>query len=236
MFAPDRVPTRAQIADVLLKAEEGHDASANEAVELGSDRLEIVRAGLTFDLIGFDPSDAPPVPRFEHLFDVPASVNRSNVRALYLVAGPHIAAVRRSLPVVRAQAAIAARLADALDGVQAVVWTPADSATGASTFAKLVRGWLAGGPFPALGMAAFREESGGDLASIGLSYLTGQELRLSASLRRQRDDATRLAMRLVNFLVEAGRIDEKETVTGPDGEALRLVPSEDGRTVHVRGA
>jgi hypothetical protein len=87
--------------------------------------------------------------------------------------------------------------------------------------------------FPALGLTALAEVGDGGLHSEGLAFFTGQELRIEPELAGDKAAAARLAVRLINELVERGRIDQPERIAGPQGEPLKLAPSENGRFVRV---
>jgi hypothetical protein len=136
------------------------------------------------------------------------------------------------LPVVRGQAWLATRLC-ALPGVMAVGWAPARSLSSVSHFTVSVSRWLEGGVFPGLGLTALAEDRGGGMQSEGLAFFTGQELRIDPQLAGDKAVAARLALRLINELVGRGRLERVEQLKGPAGEALRIVPSEDGRLLHV---
>jgi hypothetical protein len=104
---------------------------------------------------------------------------------------------------------------------------------GARYFCSVIDEWTAGGAFPALALTAFRPTIDEGLQSVGLSFLTGQEVRLEPALVTDRTAATRLGVRLVNLLVGVGRLDAPELITAPEGGRLRLEPSANGRFVRV---
>ena len=112
-------------------------------------------------------------------------------------------------------------------------WLPCQSAVGRRFFDSTVTAWLEGGPFPALGLTAFTDESDGSLASVGLSHFIDQELRIEPDLASDKLAATRLGLRLINQLVLVGGIDESERIIGPDGSRLHLRPSRNGKYVKV---
>jgi hypothetical protein len=69
--------------------------------------------------------------------------------------------------------------------------------------------------------------------SEGLALFTGQELRLEPELVRDPAAAAKLAVRLIDHLVERGRIAKQEVTAGPDEGSLRLEPSANGQFVRV---
>ena len=236
LFRPGERPDAARLRQAIA-AHDGigisHEPPAGEAE--GQGWVELLRDGMTFDLAGLAPGDPAPLPMLEHRFDCPADLLESRKVALRLTPGPHLAAGAHTLPVVRTMAGLADTLARALPQVRALAWAPAASLIGPGFFASTVEAWLAGGPFPALGLTAFRPTLDGGLQSVGLGFFTGQELRVEPELAADRTAATRLAVRLVNLLIAAGRLEGPERVTGPDGSPLRLEPSANGRFVRVFG-
>jgi hypothetical protein len=100
-------------------------------------------------------------------------------------------------------------------------------------FIRMIHGWLAGGAFPALGLASLERDSTGVLSSHGLDYLIGQELRLEPGKNLSPAAATRIAVRLIHQMTEGGAIMSPADLTGPDGEALLAVPVHDGRQLRV---
>ncbi|MBT2133838.1 hypothetical protein KK137_05775 [Croceibacterium sp. LX-88] len=73
----------------------------------------------------------------------------------------------------------------------------------------------------------------GGFLSDGLALFTGQELSLREAEVGQATRQPKAALRLAHWLVEHGRLTQPQTVTGPDGDVLRLTPSPDHRLVNV---
>ncbi len=197
--------------------------------------LELLSAGLTFDLQGLTPSGGMKLPKIEYSFDfedIPAAVG---MEALRLVPGSHLSGGERSMPVMRALFGLARDLMQHFEEAEAAVWPPSRSLIGRRFFDSTVTAWLEGGAFPALGLTAFRETDDGGLESVGLDFLIGQELLLDHSLVGDKVAATRLGIRLINQFVIMGGIREAEYVTSPDGRRLLVSPSTDGTTIRVRG-
>ena len=195
--------------------------------------LELLANGLTFDLEGLIPGDSPPLPTSGHSYGLPAGFPQGPLEAISLRPGPHIAAGGRMLPVVRGTAWLAARLAG-LPKVQAVAWHPARTWSGPQHFRESVIRWVEGGAFPGLGLTALTPTPEGGLQSEGLALFTGQELRLERRLMADRAAGARLALRLLHWLVENGKLEGEAEVTGPSGEPLLLGPSASGRFVDAR--
>lgn len=191
---------------------------------------------MTYDLTGLAPGSPAHAPTHRHRFGVPDDVDPARLEGVALEPGPHLVAGAHSIPVVRSMAAIAADLAGFLPSLVAIGWPPARSLVGAEFFRSSVAAWLAGGAFPSLGFTAFEEDGQGGMVSEGLAWFTGQELRFSNDLSKDRAAAARLGIRLVNQLVAQGRVDANDDIVGPDGARLALEPSRDGKVVRVRRA
>ena len=193
--------------------------------------LEVLANGLSFDLLGLAPGIPQPLPPGTHRYGLPPDFDDA-LEAITLRPGPSIAACGRMLPVVRTLAMVAAMLAD-LPGVSAVGWHAARAWSSPAHFRGSVLRWIEGGAFPGLGLTALAPTPGGGLQSEGLALFSGQELRLAPELARDRAAGARLALRLLHWSVEHGRLDEATRVAGPSGEPLVLEPSENKRFVGV---
>jgi len=213
---------------ISLEPEQGQPplAGATHAVRW----LELIANGLTYDLEGLTPGVSRSLPPHGYSYGLPAGFPDGPLEAISLRPGPHIAAGGRMLPVVRGTAWLAARLA-ALPNVRAVAWHPARTWSGPQYFRDSVIRWAEGGAFPGLGLAALAPTPEGGLQSEGLYLFTGQELRLEPRLVADRAVGARLALRLLHWLVEHGKLDTQVRVSGPSGEPLVLGPSANGRFV-----
>jgi hypothetical protein len=202
--------------------------------------FELLRDGLTYDLLGLASGRSHPeqVDPFitRHRFGFRGEVYSSSLECMSLQPGPHLSAGMHSVAVVRTLASIAVTLAELLPGLIAVAWPPARSIVGVEFFRSSVSAWLSGGAFPSLGFAAFEDDLEGGIVSVGLSWFTGQEIRLANNIAIDRAGAAKLGVRLVNHLVSQGKLVENEFVVGPDGGRLALEPTRDGKVVRVRRA
>ena len=196
--------------------------------------VELLRDGMTFDLLGAAPGAAEAVTALPHRIGVARDFEERETEPLSLQPGPHLAAGGRSVPVVRPMMGLAAMLVPHLEGLAALAWRPAGTLIGPDFFVSSMTAWLAGGAFPALGLTAFTPEPDGGLRSEGLTFFTGQELQIEPALAADRAAGARLGIRLVHQLTGQGRISAVEAITGPDGERLTLEPTNDGRVVRVR--
>lgn len=203
----------------------------DEQVEPGW--IELLDSGLTFDLVGL----APGVPAADppHRRGVGLNLDSSEtLEAVTLIPGPHLSRVEGITPIVRMLALLGAKLAG-LDGTRAIAWHAAGCWSEPNIYRDAVTRWADGGVFPGLTLASLVRSPDGGMHSEGLALFTGQEVRLDMSLVGEPVSAAKLAVRVMDMLVDRGRIDTRETITGPDGERLRLEPAEDGHTLRVRG-
>lgn len=219
----------------LASVDISHDPleSADETSASANAWLELLAHGMTFDLRHLEPDAGAHVPEFENFYDCPPGVIDSETEASLLVPGPHLSGGERSLPVARVMAGVVASLSTKLPSLLAVGWPPARAVSSPSFFRTTVEAWNAGGPFPALGLTSFQRLENGALQSAGLAYFTGQEVRLDADFAGDRAQATQLAIRLINQLVQHGALKEAEAIMAPDGSQLRLEPAENGRIIRV---
>lgn len=212
-----------------------HDPAASDDESAAADKswLELLAQGMTFDLQHLEPGASAHVPQFEHYFDCQGNILDSGIEAAMLVPGPHLSGGERTLPVVRVMAGVVASLSTKLPSLLAVGWPPAGAIISPGFFRTTVEAWNSGGPFPALGLTSFKQSESGNLESVGLSYFTGQELQLDADFVADRAQATQLAIRLVNQLVQHGTLHDAEAIMAPDGTQLRLEPISDGHVIRV---
>ncbi len=195
--------------------------------------LELLIDGMTFDLSGMAPGAGYAAAELRNRYEVSPNFGEALGEGLCLLPGPHLAGGRATVPVVRAQAALGAELVRRLPGALAIAWTPARTLVGRDFYLSMIEAWLAGGPFPALGLCAFRQMLGGAVQSEGLAFFTGQELHFDNAQFPDPAAAVRLGLRLVNELVGGGRIAEAVSLTGSEGARVTLRPSGNGRFLRV---
>lgn len=197
--------------------------------------LELLANGLTFDLSGLSTGVAAPRPTCAYRFDLPQDFDCAGLEALSLYPGPHLAGGERIGPVIRAIVGLAAQLCQ-LDSLVAVAWHPARSCIGPRYFMSIVDNWLEGGVFPGLGLVGLDVVADGGMQSEGVAFFTGQELRIEPELTDDRAAAAKIAVRLIDFLVESGPLETTQEVVGPEGRILRIEPSTNKRFVRVWSA
>lgn len=239
-------PDRAAVATALAaipRAAISHDPAtvagprhiADPASPMVADAgwLELLLDGLTFDLLGLAPGPALERPDIAHRYQCDID-DSSAGEAIGLFPGPHIAPGAASLPILRALVGLGAGLVEALPGVRCVCWAPARSAIAPQFFAGTVETWLAGGPFPALGLLGLWFDETGTLCSEGLNFLSGYELAIDAALTEDRVAAMRLAVRIVHELVGAEPSNVRHEFVTEMGGRLALEPDPSAGLIRIR--
>lgn len=191
--------------------------------------VELLATGLTFDCSGLSPGAAATPPGKGALLGLP---DQPVGETLALGPAPHLAEGAGMLPVVRFIAGLGAELTR-LPGVLAAVWNPARCWMAPDYYHKFVSAWLKGGAFPALGLTSLQRELDGAMVTVGLSLLTGQELRFEPHSGMPPAGVARIAVRLIHALIESGPLTAPYEFAGPDGETLDVVPIQQGRHLRV---
>jgi hypothetical protein len=230
-FRPGERPTAAAIAALL-------DASNGEIMARVTHRpaddegwLELLASGLTFELTGLEPADAAAGGDTVQIHGFDRAPLMTELEAIHLLPGRHIAGGAGLPPVIRTQAGLAASLALKLP-VAAVGWQSAQTVMEPRYFAQIVVNWLAGGTFPALGLTALLRGEDGSIATRGLSRFSGCEMQLEGAAGEPPSETLKLAIRIVDYLVRQGSITEPREIDTPKGRLL-LEPSRAGRQLWV---
>lgn len=210
----------------------GSDLGSGDAVTR-FDWIELVYNGLSFDLCGLATDAAAKVPEIEHKFGLESLPLEGEFEALALMPGPHLGGGERTTPVMKAMLAVARDLVQHFNTVEAVVWPHSKSAIGRAFFDSISTAWLEGGPFPALGLTAFKKTSDGAIQSVGLDFWLDQELRIEPPLSSDEVGCTRLGVRLINHLIILGGIETTERIVSPDGSRLLLTLSRNNKFIRV---
>lgn len=200
------------------------DNEQNGDGDQGASWVELLSRGLTFDLAGLSPGQALDAAKPAYLFGLNDNFTTDSYDTLSLTPGPHLAGGETMFPILQRLAGLAATLTN-LPGAKAVTWHPARSCCEAGYFRENVTRWIQGGAFPGLGLTALVPTSDGGLRSEGLALFIGQELHMMPELVVDRSEGAKMALRLLHWLVENGRVHSAQLITGPDGEPLRLEPA-----------
>jgi hypothetical protein len=257
LFAAGRRPTRAALRDFskispaisvsydpleattslyLVDAQSSPEPSAQISPVARDDQplwLELLCSGLGMDVIGIAPGPCVGFPEINNQFDLPQKPTVTSHDAVRLAPGQHLVAAENSPPVAKALIALARDLVHHFEDLEAVYWPASRSAIGRRFFESTTTAWLEGGPFPALGLTAFKESMDGAIQTSGLDFWIGQELRIEPPLSYDKVAATRLGVRIVNQLVLVGGLEQAERIVAPDGSRLLMRPSRNGKFVRV---
>ncbi|MXO95421.1 hypothetical protein GRI34_03195 [Erythrobacter aquimaris] len=238
IFDRDRRPQRSDLIDAISTIQDTsishdpfeRDALHRQAREAGAVRrdgtwLELLKWGMTFDCLGLAPGPKLALPPVRHRLSISSDIDLASQDTIALTPGPHLADASNSIPVVRALLDTAMDLTKALEGVESLCWGPSGSAMSRSVFTSLASSWIEGGPFPALGLIGYYLDREGRLRSDGLQWFLGRELALSPDLSRDRNAATRIAIRLINELMPLGRLDQETRFICDEGEELFVAPA-----------
>jgi len=233
LFAAGERPSEAIVESILAASDDAAVAATiSHRPREPEGWLELLANGLTFELHGLGATASAPVTPPLHRFGLGTDFPAEPLEALALVPGPHIAGGRAMLPVVRAITGLASNLALLLD-VRAVCWEPARIWMEPRYFTRLIVNWLAGGPFPALGLTAVMPGDDGTMTSLGLDYFCGQEVEVAPGHGELPAETAKLAVRVIDNLVRRGRIDRRTELDSPNGEVIIAEPSGDGKRVRV---
>lgn len=228
LFHRNPRPTLEQVRDACDGADI-IDAAPQPLADPSRGVVELRRSGLTFDLAGLAPGPAVPIPDLGGA-ELDDAIAQEGTRALSLRVGPHIAAGRRTLAILRAWFTLAQGVGQRL-GAEGVCWVPGGVVIGMEGLTRQIDSWEARGDVPVNLLASFRSTIDGALQSHGLHTFTGQELRIEPPLAQAEGNA--LARLLFTHLFYAGKQTQSGQLTAPDGHPLRIEPSADGRYVRV---
>ncbi len=195
---------------------------------------ELLRHGLTFDLIANDirikPSDFPAM----HLIDLKDGNAELDFDVINLLPGPHINAGIRALPIVRGFMELARDIVLYFPAVKAVYWPPAQAIIGRQYFESSISAWLEQGVFPARGLVEFVEIDDKISRTRGLRYFIGQELEAKTSQVLGSGGVFSAGARLVNQLILNGPVNQQQSIITYDGQTLSLHPAQAGQKILVR--
>ncbi len=195
--------------------------------------LELLANGLAFDMSGLAPGKPHGQLSDGHFFGLGQDFDPATCEAAVLRPGPHLTSGGMMVPVLRCLAWVAAQLS-ALPHLRAICWQAARTVCAPGYFHDAVSNWIEGGAFPGLGLTALVPQPDGSIVSEGLALFTGQELRLDRADGDEPSEGAKLALRLLHWLVENGRIETVQSLAGPSGETLFLEPDLPRGIVHVR--
>lgn len=203
LFAPGQRPDGAAIARLSERPAESTAFAVTHDDDAADGWVEVLAMGLAYDVVGLAPARQVHTPPPEHLFGVDSVLAASRLEAVKITAAPNISGASGILPVIRILAGLGAELAR-LPGLRAVAWETARSWMAPAYFMSVIRGWLVGGAFPALGLTALDRLEGGALATCGLDLFAGFEASVDALPGEPVQETTKLAARAINQIVTYG--------------------------------
>lgn len=231
LFARGSRPSGSAIHSALTSSGLGHvshDPSSAKAPIHQHGWLEILIDGLTFDVSGLEPGPGLSlVPPRHHL----GPVDLDSTEAIGIAPGPHLSAAANALPVVRTLLRLGAHLLARSDGPMGAFWLPSGTLSHDKVFADVIASWMSGGPFPAPALTGIAALANGGIASEGLSFFIGKEMRLHPALCADRVAARRLMVRLIDRVVERWPNFPPQTLDLDDGGAVRIDPGGSAITV-----
>ena len=137
------------------------------------------------------------------------------------------------LPLVKSLLELASKFAASLP-VAAVLWAPANIASGPKFFRNSVDDFVSGGAFPSLALVRFNSAEGNILRTNGLAWFSNQEVEFNTS-DMDENEAIRRLVRIIHDIAENGAMAENIEVAGLDaGERLSLSVSAEEGVVRVR--
>ena len=194
--------------------------------------VELLTSGLTFDCTGLAPGPPEPLPERVQSFGLQLDVDFNGSEAVTIVPGPHLMGGGAMFPVVRCLAMLGALLSG-VQGAQAVSWHRARNYVAPDQFRSRVTNWFEGGAFPVFDLTALVPTSDGGIGSEGLALIMGQEIKLAPDIAPNRNEAAKIALRLIDWLVGNGRIGSPSQMVGPSGERLLLTPTANQQIIKV---
>ena len=130
--------------------------------------------------------------------------------AVTIAASPGFSTQFDPVEMLRDQCALALDLLDT--EAVGVFWSGAGCLMGADYFRRMAGIWIDGGAFPALGLTALTRDGSGAMVSEGLDLLAGQEVSVFPGQGMDVPDQARLAIRMIDFLVREGPIQQDQTI------------------------
>lgn len=229
VFALGTRPTVENMIELQPRSGASGFAVTHHAANPDGTWAELLSSGLVFDCSGLPEGPAALRPITGHRLGLDRFPDGE---AIAIAPGPHIASGANLPPVVRALAGLGADLAH-LPGVQAVCWEPAACWMAPAYFIQIVDDWLAGGPFPALGLTMLQRSNDGHIESQGLAFFIGQEFRIEPPPATSPDRLAQLAVRLINELIASGAQHDMRQFAFDGFPPIHVVPLNGGRMLQI---
>lgn len=225
LWFANAAPDAATISKAL--GEEGEAFSRARGNEGASAEMEIVHDG--FDIaVG---TGAPVSAAARHAFGIAPDALVAAQAMTIAVAGP---SNDDATPLAAIRSVTRAALAICETGqCLAVGWNPANSVMGTEYFARVAGDWLAGGSFPALGLASLAVQADGTMHSLGMASVCGQELVIASIAGLSDADRAKIAVRMINHMATGAAITQALTVEVDGFGAFEIRPDANGEKVYL---
>lgn len=228
------IPDSFRLSDLILPDELVNRVAFNYSKYPDLDIMEAVVGGMSFNLthhLAQDVSQYFSANKLNHIF---CNAPEHPMSAIGIALSDHIANAKHDSTINRAFLELARIIGEALDAAS-VIWQPAKLHIGFEYFAEASNQYITGGPFPVLIQIAISESPDGIFQTFGLSYFSGQEMRLSAPSHYQPNQVIKRLVRIAHDIATNGKIDAPTEAQGfTPGEKLSLAPNSDFSVVDIK--
>lgn len=222
-----------RLSDLILPEEITARVTLNHAKYADLDMLEAIVGGMSFTLTHHVKQDAFQnfsTQKLNHIF---CNAPEQQMPAIGVALSDHIANAKHDSTVNRTFLELARIIGEALNATS-VIWQPAKLHIGFEYFVEASDQYITGGPFPVLIQIAISESPKGTFHTSGLSYFSGQEMRLSAPATYPARQVIKRLVRIAHDIATNGKIDTPTEAQGfVPGETLSLNPSADHHIVDI---
>ncbi|GAA0483833.1 hypothetical protein GCM10009096_27930 [Parasphingorhabdus litoris] len=195
--------------------------------------IEAVMGGMSFTLTQHLAQDAFrhfSAQKLDHIF---CHAPECPAPAIGISLSDHMAGAKHDTTVNRNFLKLARLIGQTLDATS-IVWQPARLHVGFDYFVEATSQYSEGGPFPVLVQIAISEDSKGRFQTFGLSYFSGQEVRLNAPADYPQNQVIKRLVRIAHDIATNGKIDTPTEAEGfASGETLSFTPNADQTIVDV---
>ncbi len=222
-----------RLSDLKLPDEVATRVTLNHSKYADLDVIEAIVGGMSFNLTHHAAQDVFQhfsAKKLNHIF---CSAPASPIPAIGIALSDHIANAKHDSTVNRTFLELAWIIGEALNATS-VIWQPAKLHIGFEYFSEASHQYITGGPFPVLIQIAISENPKGTFHTYGLSYFSGQEMRLSAPAGYPPNQVVKRLVRIAHDIATNGKIDSQTEAQGfvPE-EMLTLTPSKDLSVVDI---
>ncbi len=227
------IPPTFRLADLSVSGKMSEGISLTPSQYQSRDRLEVMTGGMGFELIHYSAEEISQnlsIADLEHIF---CEAPEKRLAGIGIKPGKDIGAARHSDTVNRALLKLARYVGQSVNA-RTIVWRPAGLHVGFDYFVGSTDHYISGGPFPVLSQIAISETAKGEFETSGLSYFSGQEIRITSPDGYEPNEVVKRLVRIAHDIATNGKIEKKiETDGFVRGEKLLITPQTDGSMVEV---